>query len=344
MMRTLLLVILMTLVAMASGLSFVVRAAAQAPPSAEMEFGCGGGPLMIASQELVLVACKAVATNTGQVTLVNPQLEFVPAATLPPPDLYLFWSETHDGVRSAPGEGQLTYDFGDIAAGGLSMIVLEIIVRSTHDFGADVALVGQPDQREYGRVTVLGSVTSGGGPAIPASLTREFESATPNMPSASYSLKITNAASVPYDDVSVELAPGIGVGASGAIDWKGGGEPGRFVADFGTLGGSATIDRSFRLAPEHGECETADPAVVITARQGGIVRRQPLIDEAASVGPCTTLGVGALPQGGSGPSGNGRGGLSGTAAGVAATGMLLFAMGATMRRRRRDPRHADRPS
>lgn len=152
-MRTLLLLLAMGLLAVASGLSFVVRAAAQTPGSAEMEFGCGPGPV-VASGEPTLLTCRAVARNTSAKTLAGAQLEFLPATSVAPPDLYLFWSETHDGVRSVLGQAQLAYDFGDIAPGASSVIVLEIIVRSTHDFGADVALMGQPDQTEYARTTI----------------------------------------------------------------------------------------------------------------------------------------------------------------------------------------------
>ena len=333
-MRTLLLLLAMGLLAVASGLSFVVRAAAQAPGSAEMEFGCGPGP-DVASGEPTLLTCTAVARNTGSTTLAGAQLEFLPAANVAPPDLYLFWSESHDGVRSVPGQAQLTYDFGDIAPGASSTIVLEIIVRSRHDFGADVALVAQPDQRAYSRTPIRGTVTAEGGATIPLTLIRDFVVTAP-MTSAAYRLAIMNFGDTPYDGVTAELSPGTNVILK-SDDWEASGLPGRLTANFGPLAGNSDIRRVLSIVAAPGACATAAPALVVTAVQRGITRRQPVVDDGVLLGFCGggEAGVGALPYGGSGPSGSSAGRLRVTAAAMAAIGALCVAMGATTRHRRR---------
>ncbi|MBI5283765.1 MAG: hypothetical protein HY874_01610 [Chloroflexi bacterium] len=333
-MRTLLLVIVMVLLALAAGLSFVLPAAAQREPSAELAFGCGD--TVLASQETVLISCDAVARNTGTVRLSGPQLQFIPAAAVPPPDFYLFWSATHDGVRSTPGEVQLTYDFGDIEPGESSVIELEIIVRSTHDYGADVALVAEPDQHEYSRTTIRGAVTPEGAATVPATLTRVAGHASPPLAEGTYRLAIINFGATPYDDVAVELSPGDGIGVEGAPDWKPAGDAGRLVADFGSLPGSATIERTFTLAPASADCTEARPVLVVTTTQGVVVRRQPLVDDGVLLNFCgggepDPDGV-TLPHGGFGPSASaGRAHWPETT--LAAAGALCAAMGATARRR-----------
>jgi hypothetical protein len=249
----------------------------------------------------------------------------------------VFWSETHDGVRSVPGEVQLTYDFGDIEPGGFSVIELEVIVRSTHDYGADAVLVAQPDQREYSRTTTRGTVTPEGGSTVPATLTRDFDIVTAHMTSATYRLAIMNFGDTPYDDVTAELSPGTGIRVEGTADWKPGGEPGRLVADFGPLAGSTTIERTFRLVPANADCATARPVMVVTTSQGGIVRRQPLMDDGVLLGACgggepDAAGV-KLPNSGFGLSASGgRVPWPGTM--LAVIGALCMAMGATTARRR----------
>ncbi len=335
-MRTLLLVVVMVLLALAAGLSFVLPAAAQREPSAELAFGCGD--TVLASQETVLISCDAVARNTGTIRLSGPQLQFIPAAAVPPPDFYLFWSATHDGVRSIPGEVQLTYDFGDIEPGASSVIELEIILRSTHDYGADVALVAEPGMREYGRTTIRGTVTPEGGATVPALLTREDDRRAPPLTDATYRLAVMNFGDTPYDDVSAELSPGTGVNAVGAPDWKPAGDAGRLVADFGSLPGSATIERTFTLAPANRDCTEARPVLVVTTTQGGAVRRQPLVDDGVLLNFCgggePDPGGVTLPHGGFGPSASaGRAHWPETT--LAAAGALCAAMGAATARRRR---------
>ncbi len=190
-MRTLLMVILMMLVAVAAGLSFVLQAAAQEQASAELEFGCRSDQLRAAvvSGVPTLMTCTATARNTGSVSLAGGQLSFVPASNLPTPDAYYFWSAVHDGVPQTISETQLTYDFGDIAPGASSVIVLEIIVRSTHDYGADVVLLAQPDQREYARVAFHGSVTAAGPGNPPATL--QLEAAPVSLAPGLYQASLT---------------------------------------------------------------------------------------------------------------------------------------------------------
>jgi hypothetical protein len=349
-MRTVILVLAMAALAVATGLSFVLTAAGQTQGSAELDFGCGARTV-VASGEPTLVTCTAEARNTGSTTLQGARLEFLPAPNLPPPDLYVFWSETHDGVRSIPSLGDLTYDFGDVAPGATSTIVLEVIVRSTHDFGADASLVAQPDRREYARTTIRGSVGAEGIERVPITLARE-DAATGPPTIAVYRLTIENPGRSEFGSVSAEISPGADVIVRSG-GWRPSG-PGRVSADLGALAPGEELKRELRLAyvgaagaaPIAGAapqgCGNAYPVLVVTIDALGGTHRQPVIGESAILGACGQLGGGgelSLPRGGSGPSGETRQPLRLAAAGVATLGVLVAAMGATMRRRsRRDDR------
>ncbi len=330
-MRTLILVAALVALAVATGLSFVLPAAAQAAGPATLDVDCGE-PIVVRPAVPTLLTCTAVAGNPGADTLKGARMEFVPARGLPPPDFYLFWSKTHDGVRTTPAPSDLTYEFGDIAPGGSSTIVLEVIVESRQGFGADVALVADPNQTEYGRTTVRGAAGTGAPDPLPITLARAAypEEATP---ATTYRLTIKSRQAVPYDSVSVELAPGAGVVKSSG--WTPSGM-GRVSAEFGPLAADAEIERDITIVPPDQECLTVQAVVVVTVVEPGATRRQPAIGESVPVGACARLDGGgdvSLPQGGIGPAGGGRRGNLPAAAGVAAVGALCLGMGLTMRRR-----------
>jgi hypothetical protein len=346
-MRTMILVLAMAALAVATGLSFVLNAAGQTQGSAELDFGCGDRTV-VPSGEPTLVTCTAAARNTGSTTLQGAQLEFLPAANLPPPDIYLFWSETRDGVRSVPEMGDLTYDFGDIAPGATSTIALDVIVRSTHDFGADAALLAQPDRREYARKTIRGPVGTDGTERVPITLAREGGETGPTT-IATYRLTIENPGSAEFGSVGAEMSPGTDVIVRSA-GWQPSGTAGRVSADLGALAPGEQLQRELRLAypgaawtaPIAGAvpqgCGNAHPVLVVTIDGPGGRHLQPVIGESAILGACGQFGGGgelSLPRGGSGPAGENREPLRLAAAGVATVGVLLLAMGATMRRRSR---------
>lgn len=330
-MRTLFLVLVMLLVALAAGLSFVLPAGAQEQPAATLEVLChppGEPGVVLASRELVLVTCTATARNTGPVLLAGAQLAFVPATTLPPPDTYVFWSELRDGVRQPLGEAQLAYDFGDIPPGAQSVIVLDVIVHSTHDFGADAVLLAQPDQRVYARDTVRGAVAPEGAATVPATLTRVDVDAAAPPAWITYELNVMNFGSAPDDDITVELSPGFGIRLDDASGWDLDPTSGHLSADFGELAGNSVLRRRLKLVSNTGGCATARPVLVVTARQAGTVRRQPLIDDGLLLNFCGG-GDPTLPVTGSGPTPRDRRPLP--ALPLAAVGALSLAMAATCR-------------
>jgi hypothetical protein len=334
-MRTVLLVVAMMLVALTAGLSFVPRAGAQEQPTATLELWCRSDRLRAAIPDGVatLLTCTATTRDTGSVALVDAQLLFMPAAAAPPPDAYRFWSEVRDGVPQQVGEAQLAYDLGDIAPGGESVVVLEIVVRSTHEYGADVVLVAQPDQREYARTTFHGTVVDGAesiglklyhGPAVSDSV--------------GYGLMILNFTGTPYDAVTAELSPGRGVRLEGVSEWRLTSASPHLAADLGPLAADSVDQRAFTIVPADGGCVTAQPVLVVTATQGGQVFHAAAIDDGVvltcGVGEGGDDGVSAFPAAGSGPPlHHETGGATGAA--LLAGGAGAIALGLALRRRAR---------
>jgi len=333
-MRTLLLVVLMMVMALASGLSFVLHAAAQAPASAELTVDCGD-QLAVASATPTLVTCAAVARNTGSTTVADAKLELKTAIFVQGPDRYFsFWSETHDGVRSIPDKSQFMFDFGDIPSGASSKIVFEIIAQSTEDFGVDFLLVSEPDHHPYGHAAVRCTVDVSLAPAAAITLVRDYE-VTPTTTSASYRLAIMNRGETPYERVTAELSPGTDVLITSDA-WQATALPGRMTADFGALAGYSSIRQLSAIAAVPRTCSTADPELVVTLVEGGVTRRQPVLGDEQLVGDCPSqvTGSASLPRGGSGPSGRDAR-VAIRPAALAVVGALCLGMGLTMRWRRR---------
>jgi hypothetical protein len=336
-MRTVLLVLVMMVVALAAGLSFVLRAGAQEPPAATLELACRSDRLRAAVPNglATLVTCTATTGNTGAVPLVDAQLLFMPAANLPTPDFYYFWSEVRDGVPQQVGEAQLAYDLGDIVPGAESVVVFEIIVRSTHDYGADLVLAAQPDQHEYARVTVHGTVVDGPS-AIGLKLYHDQAAGT----SVPYGLVVLNYTGAPYDAVRVEMSPGRGVRLEGATEWHLANASPRLVADFEPLAPDSELQRAFTVVPAAGgDCVTAQPVLVVTATQGDQVFHAAAIDDGVVLN-CSGVGGGgqdgggtsALPAAGFGPP-RGRDGSHAGGPALLAGGAGALALGLALRRR-----------
>ncbi len=360
-MRTLIMVAVMVLVALAAGLSFVIKAGAQvAAGTAKLEYRCGDGDGSLPSIPTdvpTLRSCTATVTNTGSSPLLAANIVFEPSSPgLPAPDSYCFFSAARDGVDQPVRCGTLSYDFGDIAAGAQSTITLRIIVRSTREYGADVVLRTAPDAREYARVQVHGLVSPGAAaPAPPLKLYRTDvgdPSTGPVLPAepspavyrVAYRLMVVNSGGEPYDDVKIEMAATAfeysGVSISESETWVRSGASGHLLRDLGPLPARSDIARDIVFAVERssGICALADPVIVVTARRGATV------DTAAVTGGSTLLGAcgggegggansAALPVTGAGTgAGDGRADPTRNATRALALSVLLLLAGVSLRR------------
>jgi hypothetical protein len=136
-MRTLIIVLVLTTLAVAAGLSFVLQAGAQEPP-ATLEYTCD--PPHIPASTETLIRCRAVVTNTGGEVLTHLRLNFAPAASVPSPDLWYFFGGRLDGQPLKVDRGQLMYDLGTLASGEERALDLDVILRVSAPSGAVVSI------------------------------------------------------------------------------------------------------------------------------------------------------------------------------------------------------------
>lgn len=335
-MRTLLLIVGMLLVALAAGLSFVLPAGAQSPPGGEATLDATCGPPTVPAGVDSLVTCIFTVRNGGSAALENTQLEFLPDPAVSPPDRFFFFSERLDGVEHETTGNDTVYDLGDIPAGAQRVVEFRIIVRSAHDFGADVEVVAQPNQHPYSNRSVEVSV---GAQETDVRLSLKDGPKENGRPRSFFVLDLTNGAAEQIAGAEVEFEPGyrFAVMNDGWTQVPRLGGTGMYARHSHPVGGvdAHRVDEvAIVLGSAAGICITpTTPAAVAMVR----LRDRTVVVAATVDVPRNCPGVGqggaGLPATGSGPSdADGRPPLP--AALLAAVGLLCLAMGATGRRRR----------
>lgn len=151
-MRTLLIVVMLMVVALAAGASFFVRAGAQ-EPQASLDYVCD--PQSVPEGVDTLLRCRVVATNTGTVPLPDVWFGFVPAPDVAIPDRYYFFAARLDGIPLDINSGQINYDLGAIPPGGERVLELDVIVRVTQPSGALAQLYSLESGYEFAQQTLI---------------------------------------------------------------------------------------------------------------------------------------------------------------------------------------------
>jgi hypothetical protein len=132
-MRTLVIVLVLTGIALAAGASFIMRAGAQ-QPTATLSYACD--PASVTPGVDTLRRCHARATNTGSVPLTGVRLTFAGANNVPIPARYYFFGARLDGVPFDVQGGDIDFPIGDIAPGEQRTLDLDVIVRVGEPSGA----------------------------------------------------------------------------------------------------------------------------------------------------------------------------------------------------------------
>ena len=339
MMRTLVLVLGLLAVILATGGSFVVRA--QGVGSATLEYRCA--PKSAPSGIDTLMRCTFTARNTGGTVLANARLVFQPAANLAIPDAYYFFRARRDGVDLGATANGLDYAFGDLAPGASRTLDIDVIARSTHRAGADAVLVAGPTYARYASVTISAEPGPPTAAPLAVTLTRwdTGDTSTP-VDSTTYKLDVQNGRRLTLRNVRIELA----YGQTATLDapasvWEAGATKGYAVWALPDPLAPGDGAQSFmRFKSDGSRCPFVYPAVVVTADgdAGRTMTVAAISDRAASLGACTGQGGGgdasalSLPQGGTG------GGTGGDSLGMPAPvfalvlGLLLVAAGLSVRR------------
>lgn len=277
-MRPIAITMLLPLLALAAGMASVSTARAGSEAAATLELDCGGN--LVPAGVPTLASCRATATNTGSQPLHDVTLMFV-ASGQALPNQYYFFSAARDGQVFDISSNELAYRFSDLSPGESSVLEIEVIVRSDHDYGADLILTARDVAVELDRVVLSTQVVDPPAQRVGVTMTLQdpagFEMVRP---AAEYAVEITNSSGEDLVDYHLDVAAGIGVQASFA------GPEAPPVPD----GGSVTVPVVLTPAAD---CVWAYPAAVVRADDGTVAAA--IADVSVNLGDaadCPRLGQG----------------------------------------------------
>ncbi len=301
MIRTLIVVLLALWLLLAASATFVPGVWA-APPPGRLKVSCDRNSVPRGVDSLI--RCTYVATNDSGQTWDDARIFFMPAADLPIPDRYFFFTYWRDGVEYAHQPTEISYAFGPIEPGGSSEIELEIIVNSRQDFGASVGLSVAGDDQfsdvQDSRFAVSDD-PAGFLPPLYGSLVRLWRDDSGPISSSvgSWVLVVRNTLDQEIAPLSIEVfAPDYGVTAG--LDNPQRMSPSVIGGLAPSIGANGFLQRELRVETR-GACVYASPAVVVRGQPAG---REPVF--AAILPPnegtplnCETM-PSILPAGGQG--------------------------------------------
>jgi hypothetical protein len=347
-MRIFAVAMLLPLIAAAFTLAPDAPASAGAAPSGTLDVDCGDGPAYAGVP--MLVTCVATATNTGSQPLSNVTLTFMPSSQALLPNQYYFFSARLDGEDLDISGAPLTYWFSDLASGESSVLEIEIIIRSDHDYGADLVLNVGHARAELDRVALSTQVVDPPAQRVSAQLTLLGAGLEEPPPTREYDVELLNGTGAALGEATIELVIGSGVSLSSG-DWRPAEFPGRYSHDSPSLAAGERAHLTFEVVPQ-ADCVWAYPALVVRADGGPVAAA--IADMASTVGECPWEGRGGggaepapdaatrtaesddvgitLPATGAGAA-SARGG--GVGAVALAAGLLALAAGGSLRAARR---------
>jgi hypothetical protein len=261
----------MLALSIAAGLSFVLPAAAQTPTRANVLLQATCDPPSVPPNRDTVLTCSFRVENEGTESLSQAQLQFLPGSAVGPPDRYYFFSETIDGLARETSGDDTSYDLGNVGSHEVRSVAFRIIVRSSHHFGADVAVVAQPDQYEYARRSLTIGATAEP-PSVDFSLI--YEGQVSSSQTVSLGLRIENHAQDAVDAADLELEPGYKYSVEDPgfelVPLAGGdGFFARYTASLGFFAPGYVSEEPISLQTAAGVCLTPNPAAVATVHIGG---------------------------------------------------------------------------
>lgn len=341
-MRTAFFVMILVVMALAAGGSFIVHAQDGAP-AATLDEQCL--PAVLPSGVDTLVSCTFTAHNSGAVALANARLSIGAKPDAQIPDSYYFFRASRNGVGQPISEGTLTYDYGDIAPGVSSTLALDIIVRTAHPYAATAQLAAG-DTGDVLATADLGADV-GGASTSPIAVTLKRVGDAFVTTSARFELQVRNNSGAAVHNLTVELDRGESATLSPAVGWAPGDAPHHETYAIDNLAAGQSAAQTLTFVANDLPCPFVHPAVVVTAESDtGPVTAAAIAEGSASLGDCDGQGGGGvslpnpqatlldLPTTGSGPA-RGANPHERTLGLGLAVGLLLIAAGFSVRRAHR---------
>ena len=317
-MRTFALVVLMLMLSVVLLAGFVITTAgAQTPGAAQaatMEVTCD--PATVHEKTNTLVTCTYVVHNIGSERLLSLAIGFNPSNSVPPPDMYFFFSETIDGVGQRISGSDLLYQLGDLNSGGVRTMELRTIVSSANEFAADAVLLAAPNQTELARYMIDRKTDSDSPRYMPVKFFSETNEASFSSPRSSssevvYDLRLMDGYDTQFDNVSIELASTGDWQLQSSEGWTREGPTNLHTRFIGVVRPGSSNDLTLTFAPPAGaSCATIMPVVLIQASFLGSTFTQPVFADRTTLGVCGNGGGGepsALVDGGFGADATGAG-------------------------------------
>ncbi|MBF6600768.1 MAG: hypothetical protein IVW36_09690 [Dehalococcoidia bacterium] len=342
-MRTAFFVMVLFVLAVAAGGSFVVRGQ-EAVATATLERRCD--PPTLPSGVDTLVQCKITARNTGTTMLPNALLSIAAMPNLAIPDAYYFFRVTRDGVDQPLNEGTLGYAYGDLAPGASSTLALDVIVRATQAYGAQAQLQAGGSGDLLASVPLGADVTAAPPPPLAVTLALRGGPLGPAPPV--FDLRVRNDSGAAMTGVRIDLAVDKTAALAPAAGWTAGAAPGHMTFSLGDLAPGKSIEQTLTFVSNGEPCPFIHPAVVVTGEGGArLLTAAAIANGSGTVGSCTGQGGG---QAGGGDATNGgsqfllpstgSGRMHGDSRGRTAlvglaVGLLLVAAGLSVRRTHR---------
>jgi len=344
-MRTLILVLALLALALATGASFVAKAQ-KVGGAATLEGRCD--PSSIPADVDTLVRCTFTARNTGAVRLDGARLQFQPGNGSAP-DAYYFFAASLDGTPLSVAPSTLDYGFGDLSPGATSTLDISVIVRSSHPYGASAVLIAAPDATEYARAQ-LGGTLDASPPRLIAGLEPAPSWSMEGTPGVLFAINLDNHTGQMITALHLETASGASIlPYAGDADtrfafWSPGRQEGHATMDLGGAlpdGSHGSLDNLYFPPDANEPCAYVRPAVVITVTTDGgeHLTAAAIATEGANVDDgCGDIGGGVakgLPGTGDGASRASGGDTVHRVLLVLALGGFLVGAGLSVRRARR---------
>lgn len=299
MLRTMLVVMVLVWLLVASAIAFVPIATGQQGATGSLTATCDRDSVPRGVD--TVVRCTCVATNDSDTDWNDASLTYEPLAGVATPARSFFFRVRQGGMVIAIDPSQTTFAFPRVDAQSSAQIQLEVIVNSLHDFGVNAELTAGTEGWWIDAVPQRWSAAGDApDPPLYGSLVPIFrdDSADVSSSVASWVLVARNATGEDLADVKAEVfAPDYGL--TSGLDSPQRSSVSVIEGGLGAVDAGGFIQRELR-AETRGRCAYASPAMLLSAtkRDGSVVTGAILPPDQGTTLNCQTLETPSFPAAG----------------------------------------------